>query len=88
MRRRGAIGHLKEECPEVGTARKTILSANVPDDVKEQRGGQAGSIETWGLQQDAGFYLSDMAQQEGYELERDGAGSSSQAPSGCRQGTD
>lgn len=46
MRRRGAIGHLKEECPEAGTARKTILSANVPDDVKEQRGGQAGSIET------------------------------------------
>lgn len=88
MRRRGAIGHLKEECPEAGTARKTILSANVPHDVKEQRGGQAGSIETWGLQQDAGFYLSDMAQQEGYELERDGAGSSSQAPSGCRQGTD
>lgn len=88
MRRRGAIGHLKEECPEAGTSRKTILSANVPDDVKEQRGGQAGSIETWGLQQDAGFYLSDMAQQEGYELERDGAGSSSQAPSGCRQGTD
>lgn len=88
MRRGGAIGHLKEECPEAGTSRKTILSANVPDDVKEQRGGQAGSIETWGLQQDAGFYLSDMAQQEGYELERDGAGSSSQAPSGCRQGTD
>lgn len=88
MRRGGAIGHLKEECPEAGTSRKTILSANVPDDVKEQRGGQAGSIETWGLQQDAGFYLSDMAQQEGYKLERDGAGSSSQAPSGCRQGTD
>lgn len=72
----------------VGTARKTVLGGNVPDDIKEQRGGQAGGIETWGPREDAGFYLSDMARQEGYEPERDGARSSSQAPTGCRRGTD
>lgn len=88
MRRGRAIGHLKEECQAVGTARKTVLGANVPDDVKRQRGGQAGGVETWGPREEAGFYLSDMVQQEGYEPEKDGAGSSSQAPSGCRRGTD
>lgn len=61
-----------------------VLSVNVPDGIKKQRGGQAGGVETWGLREEAGFYLSDMARQEDHELERDGARSSSLAPSGCR----